>query len=175
MKKFYFSLAALVIIVDQITKHMADTQLIMHEQNPVMPFFNFTLMYNYGAAFSFLSTAGGWQRWFFTIIALVISVILVVWLCRLKPQEKWLGFGLSLVLGGAIGNVIDRMRFGYVVDFIQWFANWGENTYYWPAFNIADAAIFTGTALILITSFFVVDEDSDTPAPTSTENHSPKS
>ena len=141
----------------------------MHEQNPVMPFFNFTLMYNYGAAFSYLSNAGGWQRWFFTIIALVISVILVVWLCRLKPQEKWLGFGLSLVLGGAIGNVIDRMRFGYVVDFIQWFANWGENTYYWPAFNIADAAIFTGTALILITSFFVVDESSDESTPKSSK------
>ena len=158
MKKVYFSLAAVVILLDQITKWMADTQLTMHEQNPVMPFFNFTLMYNYGAAFSFLSNAGGWQRWFFTIIAVVISVVLVVWLLRLKSHEKWLGIGLALVLGGAIGNVIDRIRFGYVVDFIQWFANWQESTYYWPAFNIADAAIFVGTALFLFSSFFVPDD-----------------
>ncbi len=161
MKKIYFGLATLVILLDQITKWIANTQLTMHEQNPVMPFFNFTLMYNYGAAFSFLSDAGGWQRWFFTIIASVISIVLIVWLFRLKDHEKWLGFGLALVLGGAIGNVIDRVRFGYVIDFIQWFANWGEKTFYWPAFNIADAAIFTGTAFILISSFFVDDNPED--------------
>lgn len=158
MKKFYFALSALVIVLDQITKWLADTQLTMHEQNPVMPFFNLTLMYNYGAAFSFLSDAGGWQRWFFTIIAAVISVVLIVWITRLKPHEKWLGIGLGLILGGAIGNLIDRVRFGYVVDFIQWFANWKGDTLYWPAFNIADAAIFTGTALFLLSSFFVNDE-----------------
>lgn len=158
MKKTYFAIAAIAIVLDQITKIIANTQLTMHEQNPVMPFFNFTLMYNYGAAFSFLSDAGGWQRWFFTAVAIIISVVLVVWLYRLKPQEKWLGFGLALVLGGAIGNVIDRIRLGYVIDFIQWFANWKGGTYYWPAFNIADAAIFVGTALILISSFFVEDD-----------------
>lgn len=160
MKKIYFGIAAVAIILDQITKHIASTQLSMYEQVPVMPFFNFTLMHNFGAAFSFLSNAGGWQRWFFTIVAVVISMVLTVWLFRLKDNEKWLGFGLALVLGGAIGNVIDRIRLGYVVDFIQWFANWNDNTYYWPSFNIADAAIFVGTALILISSFFV-EEDSD--------------
>jgi len=158
MKKIYFSLTALVILLDQITKWMAETQLTMHEQNPVMPFFNITRMHNYGAAFSFLSDAGGWQRWFFTIIAIVISVVLVVWLLRLKSHEKWLGIGLALILGGAIGNVIDRIRLGYVVDFIQWFANWKEATYYWPSFNIADAAIFVGTGLFLLSSFLVKDD-----------------
>lgn len=158
MKKIYFGIAILAIVADQITKVIASSQLIMHEQNPVMPFFNFTLMHNYGAAFSFLANAGGWQRWFFTIVAVVISVVLIVWLFRLKNHEKWLGFGLALVLGGAVGNVIDRIRFGYVVDFIQWFANWKGSTYYWPSFNIADAAIFVGTALILISSFFVEED-----------------
>ncbi len=162
MKKIYFGLTALVILLDQITKWMANTQLTMHEQNPVMPFFNFTLMYNYGAAFSFLSNAGGWQRWFFTIVAVAISIVLIVWLLRLKTHEKWLGFGLALVLGGAIGNVIDRVRLGYVIDFIQWFAHWRGDTFYWPAFNIADAAILTGTALILLSSFFIADDPQDT-------------
>lgn len=158
MKKIYFSIAIIAIVLDQITKYIASSQLGIHEQNPVMPFFNFTLMHNYGAAFSFLANAGGWQRWFFTIVAVVISIVLTIWLFRLKNHEKWLGFGLALVLGGAVGNVIDRIRFGYVVDFIQWFANWKGNTYYWPSFNIADSAILVGTALIIISSFFV-DED----------------
>lgn len=158
MKKIYFALAALVILVDQVTKWIATDKLNMHEQNPFLPFFNFTLMHNKGAAFSFLSNAGGWQRWFFTIIAVVISIVLIVWITRLKNQEKWLGFGLAFVLGGAIGNVIDRIHLGYVIDFIQWFANWGGETHYWPAFNIADAAIFVGTGLILISSFFVNED-----------------
>lgn len=165
MKKIYFSIAALAIILDQITKYIASAQLDMYEQLPVMPFFNFTLMHNHGAAFSFLSDAGGWQRWFFTIVAVVISIVLVVWLFRLKNNEKWLGFGLALVLGGAIGNVIDRIRLGYVIDFIQWFANWNDNTYYWPSFNIADSAIFVGTALILISSFFVEEDTKEVCAP----------
>ena len=152
MKKIYFSIAIIAIVLDQITKYIASSQLGIHEQNPVMPFFNFTLMHNYGAAFSFLANAGGWQRWFFTIVAVVISIVLTIWLFRLKNHEKWLGFGLALVLGGAVGNVIDRIRFGYVVDFIQWFANWKGNTYYWPSFNIADSAILVGTALIIILS-----------------------
>ncbi len=164
MKKIYFSIAAIAIILDQITKHIASTQLSMYEQVSVMPYFNFTLMHNFGAAFSFLSNAGGWQRWFFTIVAVVISIVLTVWLFRLKNHEKWLGFGLALVLGGAIGNVIDRIRLGYVVDFIQWFANWNGNTHYWPSFNIADSAIFVGTALILISSFFVEEDPKEVSA-----------
>jgi len=154
MKKVYFGIAIVVIVLDQITKWVASSSLTLHEQNPVMPSFNFTLMHNYGAAFSFLSNAGGWQRWFFTIIAIVISIVLMVWITRLKANEKWLGIALGLVLGGAIGNLIDRMAYGYVVDFIQWY----YDRFYWPAFNIADAAISVGAVILLLTSFFG-DED----------------
>ena len=156
MKIALYALSVICIIVDQITKWLANNWLVLHEQNPVMPFFNLTLMYNKGAAFSFLSTAGGWQRWFFSIIATVISVVLIVWIWRLKEHEKWLGAGLALVLGGAIGNLIDRLYFGYVIDFVQWY----YEHYYWPAFNIADAAIMVGTCLLLVTSFFGKDPDS---------------
>lgn len=156
MKIVYFGIAILAIVTDQLTKWMASSHLTLHEQNPVMPFFNLTLMHNYGAAFSFLSNAGGWQRWFFTIVAIVISVVLVVWITRLKDNEKWLGISLSLVLGGAIGNLIDRLAYGYVVDFIQWY----YDRFYWPAFNIADSAIFLGAAMLLISSFFA-DEEPD--------------
>lgn len=156
MKKVYFGIAIVAIVLDQLTKWMASTSLNMHEQNPVMPFFNLTLMHNYGAAFSFLSNAGGWQRWFFTIIAVVISIVLIVWITRLKPTEKWLGVSLGLVLGGAIGNLIDRVAYGYVIDFIQWY----YDRFYWPAFNIADAAITVGAVMLLISSFFA-EEDTD--------------
>jgi len=157
MRAVYAGIAVAIIVVDQITKWLANTQLTLHEQNPVMASFNLTLMYNHGAAFSFLSDAGGWQRWFFTIVAAVISVVLVVWIFRLKPHEKWLGIALSLILGGAIGNLIDRVIFGYVIDFIQWY----YDRFYWPAFNIADSAICVGTILLLITSFFDSSEDKD--------------
>jgi signal peptidase II len=154
MKIAYFMISIVTIILDQVTKWIASANLAMHDPVPVMPSFNFTLMHNYGAAFSFLSNAGGWQRWFFTIVAAVISVVLIVWIVRLKPHEKWLGIGLSLVLGGAIGNLIDRVSYGYVVDFIQWY----YDRFYWPAFNIADSAIFVGTGILLCSTFFVKEE-----------------
>ena len=154
MKKVYFGISIIAIALDQLTKWLASTRLVMHEQNPVMPSFNLTLMHNYGAAFSFLSNAGGWQRWFFTTIAIVISIVLIVWITRLKANEKWLGVSLSLVLGGAIGNLIDRVAYGYVIEFIQWY----YDRFYWPAFNIADSAIFVGAAMLLISSFFTEEE-----------------
>lgn len=150
MKTKLFAVSVVVILLDQLTKWLANTRLTLHDPVPVMPSFNLTLMYNKGAAFSFLSSAGGWQRWFFAIVATVISVVLIVWIWRLRDDEKWLGAGLALVLGGAIGNLIDRLYFGYVVDFVQWF----YGSFYWPAFNIADAAISVGTAILLFTSFF---------------------
>ncbi|OED39211.1 signal peptidase II [Chromatiales bacterium (ex Bugula neritina AB1)] len=156
MKKIYLFIVLVIIAIDQITKWIANTSLELHEQNPVMPFFNWTLMYNYGAAFSFLSNAGGWQRWFFTIVATIISIVLVVWIYRLKHNEKWLGVALSLILGGAIGNLIDRVIFGYVIDFIQWY----YERFYWPAFNIADASICVGTVILLATSFMADPNDS---------------
>jgi len=141
-------LAIVVVILDQISKYIASTSLEMYQPIAVMPMFNWTLMHNTGAAFSFLADAGGWQRWFFAIIAVVVSVVIVLWLKRLEQHEKWQAIALALILGGAMGNVIDRISLGYVVDFIQvYYQKW-----YWPAFNIADSAIFIGVGMIIIDS-----------------------
>ena len=141
-------LAIVVIVLDQLTKYIASNSLEMFQPVAVMPMFNWTLMHNTGAAFSFLHDAGGWQRWFFAIIAIVVSVVLVLWIKRLEQHEKWQAIALALILGGAIGNVIDRVWLGYVVDFIQvYYQQW-----YWPAFNIADSAISIGVAMIIIDS-----------------------
>jgi len=132
--------------------------LELYEQIPVIPsFFNLTLAHNYGAAFSFLNIPGGQQRWFFTGISAIVSIVLIVWLWRLSKAEKWLGIALALVLGGAIGNLIDRAMQGYVVDFIQvYYKDW-----YFPSFNIADSAIFCGTVLLLGLTIF--EKPADTP------------
>ncbi|MDH5409070.1 MAG: signal peptidase II [Gammaproteobacteria bacterium] len=139
-------LSAVVIVLDQITKYMASTMLLMYKPVAIFPMFNFTLMHNTGAAFSFLDDAGGWQRWFFTVIALAVSTFLIVWIKRLTAKEKLQAIALALILGGAIGNVIDRIWLGYVVDFIDvYYQQWR-----WPAFNIADSAISIGAVLIII-------------------------
>jgi len=144
----WVGLSIVVVILDQWTKHIASSSLEMFQPVAVMPMFNWTLMHNTGAAFSFLADAGGWQRWFFAIIAVVVSVVIVFWLKRLEQHEKWQAIALALILGGAIGNVIDRIALGYVVDFIQvYYQQW-----YWPAFNIADSSIFIGVAMIVIDS-----------------------
>ncbi|MGR9100029.1 MAG: signal peptidase II, partial [Gammaproteobacteria bacterium] len=115
----------------------------------VLPYFNLTYVHNTGAAFSFLSDAGGWQRWFFAGLAVVISAVLGVWLDRLKKSEILLAVSLSLVLGGAIGNLIDRLVYGYVIDFLDFY----YKSWHWPAFNVADSAISLGVALMLLESF----------------------
>lgn len=135
-----------VIVLDQMSKFIASGMLILHDPVAVLPFFNLTLMHNTGAAFSFLAGASGWQRWFFTVLAMIVSVVLVVWLRRLQPQDKWMAAALALVLGGAVGNLIDRVMYGYVVDFIQlYYKDW-----YYPAFNIADSAITVGAVMLVI-------------------------
>ena len=141
-------LAIIIVVIDQITKYIASTSLEMYQPIAVMPMFNWTLMHNTGAAFSFLADAGGWQRWFFAVIAVVVSVVIVLWIKRLEQHEKWQAIALALILGGAIGNVIDRISLGYVVDFIQiYYQQW-----FWPAFNIADSAISIGVVMIIIDS-----------------------
>lgn len=141
-------LAVVVVILDQLSKYVASASLEMHQPIAVMPMFNWTLMHNTGAAFSFLADAGGWQRWFFAVIAVVVSVVIVLWIKRLEQHEKWQAIALALILGGALGNVIDRIWLGYVVDFIQvYYQQW-----YWPAFNIADSAISIGVVMIIIDS-----------------------
>lgn len=140
--------ALVVVILDQLTKYIASTNLEMYQPIAVMPMFNWTLMHNTGAAFSFLADQNGWQRWFFAVIAVVVSVVIVLWIKRLEQHEKWQAISLTLILGGAIGNVIDRIYLGYVVDFIQvYYQQW-----YWPAFNIADSAISIGVAMIIFDS-----------------------
>lgn len=144
-------LSGLVIMLDQLTKAMAESYLSMHSAVTVIPgFFDLVLAYNEGAAFSFLADAGGWQRWFFTALAIAVSVFLILWLRRLPSNERMMAIALSLILGGAIGNLIDRIRYGHVVDFISWY--YGD--YRWPAFNLADSAITLGAALLIIHAIF---------------------
>jgi signal peptidase II len=142
-------LSLLAVILDQASKLVVDNSMQLYESIPLMPYFNLTYVHNTGAAFSFLSEAGGWQRWFFAALALIISVVLSVWLARLQKHETLLACALSLVLGGAIGNLIDRLAYGYVIDFLDiYYNNW-----HWPAFNIADSAITAGVGLMLAESF----------------------
>ena len=137
--------AGVIILLDQISKWIVLGTMQPGESRYVAPFWNWVLTFNPGAAFSFLSDAGGWQRWFFTLLALGVSGWIVVML-RQHRNEFRLSLALTLVLGGAVGNVIDRLRFGAVVDFIQWHIA----GYYWPAFNLADSAICLGAALLLL-------------------------
>lgn len=142
-------LAALVIALDLGTKALATGVLTYGSPVPVMPLFNFTLLHNTGAAFSFLAGADGWQRWFFVILALVVSAALVLWLRKLERYETWTAIAIALILGGALGNVYDRIVHGYVVDFLHFYwQNW-----HFPAFNLADTAITIGAAMMIIDTF----------------------
>jgi len=142
-------LSLLAVVLDQGSKLAIVGSMKLYQSIPVMPYFNLTYVHNTGAAFSFLSEAGGWQRWFFAGLALVISIVIAVWLARLKKHETLLAVALSLVLGGAIGNLIDRLAYGYVIDFLDVY----YQTWHWPAFNIADSAITLGVILMLAESF----------------------
>jgi signal peptidase II len=147
----WLGLAVLAIILDQWTKWIAVSHLNYADPVPVLPFLNWTLLHNYGAAFSFLSDAGGWQRYFFTSLAGIVSLVFVFWLMRMPKTVKVLPIAIALILGGAVGNLIDRVALGYVVDFIHVYYN---NSHF-PAFNIADSAITLGTILLLIDTFFL--------------------
>lgn len=138
-------LAAGVVVADQLTKGWVLGQFAVHERLAVNGFMNLVLVFNPGASFSFLADAGGWQKWFFVVLALAISVWLLAMLRR-HAAERLLPAALALILGGALGNVIDRLRFGAVVDFLDFHAA----GYHWPAFNVADSAITVGVALMLV-------------------------
>lgn len=142
-------LTLVVVVLDQISKHWVVASFELYERLAVLPFFNLVLAYNSGAAFSFLADAGGWQRWFFTLVAIVASVVIVVWLARLKPVETLQAVALALILGGALGNVYDRIVLGHVVDFLDF--HW--QGYHFPAFNVADIAISVGAGLIILDMF----------------------
>jgi len=145
MKRDYLLIALAVLISDQLTKYWAASVLIKGSV-PVAPFLSFTLVHNTGAAFGFMSDAGGWQNLFFMVVAALASVLIVVMLWRL--QDRWVGYALSLILGGALGNLVDRVLHGFVIDFIDVY----YGTWHWPAFNIADSAIVVGVGLMLIDS-----------------------
>lgn len=138
-------LAVAVIVLDLVTKYVASSQLGYAQPVEVLPFFNLTLLHNPGAAFSFLATHPGWQRWFFAIVAIGASVGLTIWLTRIKNDEKLLAIALPLIIGGALGNLYDRLVHGYVVDFLSFHvAGW-----YYPAFNVADIAITLGAVALI--------------------------
>ena len=139
-------LTAVVVVLDQLSKHLATALLEYARPVEILPVFDLTLLHNMGAAFSFLASAGGWQRWLFALLAAVVSVVLVVWLKRLKAHETWLAIALALVLGGALGNLYDRVVLGYVVDFISVH----YQRHYFPAFNLADSAITVGAMMLII-------------------------
>jgi len=141
--------SAVVVVLDQYSKVLAESGLKEYEPVELMPFLAMRLIYNRGAAFSFLSDASGWQRWFFIALALAVVIVLTAWLYRLHKNQVRTALALSLVLGGAIGNLVDRVLYGHVIDFIDvYYAGW-----HWPTFNIADSAITLGAALLLLDAF----------------------
>jgi len=140
----YLAIATITLLLDQLSKWSALSNLQIGVPEPVLPFMNWLLLFNPGAAFSFLAQGSGWQRWFFTILGLAACIYIIVLLWK-NQSDKLLCWALSLILGGALGNVLDRLMYGAVVDFIDLhYANW-----HWPAFNIADSAICIGAALII--------------------------
>lgn len=144
-------LSVVVIALDQLTKLYFESVLTLYQQIVIIPdYFSWTLAYNTGAAFSFLADAAGWQRWFFAVVALAVSIMLVIWMKGLKQHEHWLAIALALVLGGALGNLFDRVVYGHVIDFIL--VHW-QQRWYFPAFNLADSAITVGAIMLALDMF----------------------
>lgn len=143
------AIAAVVFFADQITKLWIVNHYTYGASETVTGFFNLVRVHNFGAAFSFLNNEGGWQRWGFSIFAALVSVIILLWITRLSARQKLEGLALALILGGALGNLYDRVTLGYVVDFLDF--HWSGK--HFPAFNIADSAISVGAVLILVEGF----------------------
>ena len=147
----WLGIALVVLLFDQFTKLLIIGSFQLGDSQPVTSFFNLVRVHNSGAAFSFLSTASGWQRWFFTGIGLVAAVY-IVWMLRSHPEQTLFCFALSLVLGGAVGNVMDRLLWGHVVDFLDFHWAWLSQVFYqghFPAFNVADSAISVGVVCLI--------------------------
>ena len=141
----WLGLALIFLIADQFTKILILGYYQLGDSTVITSFFNIVRVHNTGAAFSFLADASGWQRWFFTAIG-VVAVGVILWMLKAHPGQKLFSFALACILGGAVGNVIDRVRYGYVVDFLDFY--WG--TWHFPAFNIADSAISVGAACLIL-------------------------
>lgn len=139
-------LSALVVVLDQASKIVVARSLGVGSALQLFPGLNLTLVHNTGAAFSFLRDAGGWQRWFFIVLTIAVSLAIMVWLVRLPAARRWLGCALGLLLGGALGNLWDRLALGYVIDFVDiYYGSW-----HWPAFNLADSAITAGALMLIV-------------------------
>jgi signal peptidase II len=143
----WLGIAMVVVLLDQVSKVTMTRLLVYGQSEFVNPFFNLVMVYNEGAAFSFLANSGGWQRWFFSALALAVSIF-IVWMLNRNATQRMFCWSLSLILGGAVGNLIDRLIYGYVIDFLDVHVS----SWHWPAFNVADSAITIGAAL------FVLDE-----------------
>ncbi|UDM51079.1 signal peptidase II [Cupriavidus sp. MP-37] len=141
----WMAFALLVVLLDQFFKIVIVRSFSYGESRPVTGFFNLVLVYNKGAAFSFLADAGGWQRWFFTGLGVVVGAF-IVWLLYRHTGQRLFCFAVSLILGGAVGNVIDRVVYGHVIDFLDFYVG----RYHWPAFNVADCAITVGAVLLIV-------------------------
>jgi signal peptidase II len=159
---FLWVLLSLVVIVcDQFTKYLATKHLVYSQANEIFSGLNLTLVHNTGAAFSFLSEAGGWQRWFFIILTSAVSIGLIYWLIVLPRQRLWLAAALALVLGGALGNLWDRIMLGYVIDFIDvYYDHW-----HWPAFNVADSSICVGAGMLIVDAIWFDQAEMSTKDP----------
>ena len=155
-------IALVIVVADQLTKWAIVEWVPLYDRVPLNSFINLTHQKNSGAAFSFLADAGGWQRWFFVTLATVVSAVIAVWIWRIRKEGQIvLSIGLALVLGGAVGNLIDRVRLGHVTDFIQvWFGTWA-----FPSFNVADAGITVGAALLIIDALFFSGRQAPSKAP----------
>ena len=153
---WWFSIAVAILLLDQLTKNWIANDFLLGQSDFVTSFFNLVRVHNYGAAFSFLSDAGGWQRWFLAVLSMLVSVFLVIWLIKL-PKVKWIeGIAIALILGGALGNLYDRVVLGYVVDFLDF--HWSGS--HFPAFNVADSGITIGASL-LIFDMLITRQDSE--------------
>ncbi|MCF6288490.1 MAG: signal peptidase II [Proteobacteria bacterium] len=150
---WWLPLGIIVFLLDQWTKDIATQSLKMYEAIEVNTYLNWTLLHNKGMAFSLLSEQPGWQRWGISIVATLVVIWLLIWLAQNSLKDKFLNIGLSLVIGGAIGNIYDRVNLGYVVDFIE--AHYNE--YYWPVFNVADIAISIGAFFLILDLIFSKD------------------
>lgn len=143
----WLGIATIIVLLDQVTKITMSRLLVYGQSEVITPYFNLVMVYNQGAAFSFLANSGGWQRWFFSGLAFVVSLA-IIWMLWKNASQRLFCWSLSLILGGAVGNLIDRLIYGHVIDFLDFHIG----TLHWPAFNVADSAITLGAAL------FVLDE-----------------
>ena len=147
--RHWLCVACGIVVIDQVTKYLALQWLNYGDPVAIVPGLNFTLVFNTGAAFSLLSDASGWQRWLFAAVALTVSIVITLWLRQIGSKEWWLPIALTLILGGAIGNFLDRVFLGYVIDFIEiYYQKWS-----WPAFNVADSAICVGAVMLLLSGW----------------------